>query len=105
MTGDQVDLIIAYLGRKNYGQFYSNHPQQFCTFFSSDILEICICLRGPSDRMRVENRPFDVPFAAGGDMATVTWSNLPERLKGRSVALIVRRMPEAEPNLPPDNCS
>ena len=27
--------------------------------------------------------PFDAPFAAGGDMATVTWSNLPERLKGR----------------------
>ena len=66
--------------------------------------ESCICLRGPSDRMRVENRPFDAPFAADGDMATVTWSNLPERLKGRSVALIVRRMPEAEPNLPPDNC-
>ena len=43
MTGNQVDLIIAYLDRKNYGQFYSNHPQQFCTFFSSDILEICIC--------------------------------------------------------------
>ena len=28
-----------------------------------------------------ENRPFDAPFAAGGDMATVTWSNLSERLK------------------------
>ena len=27
--------------------------------------------------------PFDAPFAADGDMATVTWSNLPERLKGR----------------------
>ena len=27
--------------------------------------------------------PFDAPFASGGDMATVTWSNLPERLKGR----------------------
>ena len=26
--------------------------------------------------------PFDAPFAADGDMATVTWSNLPERLKG-----------------------
>ena len=25
--------------------------------------------------------PFDAPFAADGDMATVTWSNLPERLK------------------------
>ena len=25
--------------------------------------------------------PFDAPFAAGGDMATVTWSNLSERLK------------------------
>ena len=25
---------------------------------------------------------FDVPFAAGGDVATVTWSNLLERLKG-----------------------
>ena len=25
--------------------------------------------------------PFDSPFAAGGDMATVTWSNLMERLK------------------------
>ena len=25
--------------------------------------------------------PFDVPFAADGDMATVTWSNLMERLK------------------------
>ena len=25
--------------------------------------------------------PFDAPFAAGGDMATVTWSNLPERRK------------------------
>ena len=27
--------------------------------------------------------PFDAPFAADGDMATVTWSNLPERHKGR----------------------
>ena len=27
--------------------------------------------------------PFDAPFGADGDMATVTWSNLPERLKGR----------------------
>ena len=27
--------------------------------------------------------PFDVPFAADGDMVTVTWSNLLERLKGR----------------------
>ena len=27
--------------------------------------------------------PFDAPFAADGDMATVTWSNLMERLKGR----------------------
>ena len=25
---------------------------------------------------------FQEPFAAGGDVATVTWSNLPERLKG-----------------------
>ena len=25
--------------------------------------------------------PFDAPFAADGDMATVTWSNLLERLK------------------------
>ncbi|OUN36093.1 hypothetical protein [Lachnoclostridium sp. An76] len=25
--------------------------------------------------------PFDAPFAADGDMATVTWSNLMERLK------------------------
>ena len=25
--------------------------------------------------------PFDAPFAAGGDMATVTWSNPMERLK------------------------
>ncbi|WP_275533031.1 hypothetical protein [Lachnoclostridium sp. An76] len=34
--------------------------------------------------MRAENRsPFDASFAADGDMATVTWSNLPERLKGR----------------------
>ncbi|WP_275533029.1 hypothetical protein [Lachnoclostridium sp. An76] len=33
--------------------------------------------------MRAENRSFDAPFAADGDMATVTWSNLPERLKGR----------------------
>ncbi|WP_275533011.1 hypothetical protein [Lachnoclostridium sp. An76] len=33
--------------------------------------------------MHVENRPFDAPFAADGDMATVTWSNLMERLKGR----------------------
>ncbi|WP_275533013.1 hypothetical protein [Lachnoclostridium sp. An76] len=31
--------------------------------------------------MRAENRSFDAPFAADGDMATVTWSNLPERLK------------------------
>ncbi|WP_275533040.1 hypothetical protein [Lachnoclostridium sp. An76] len=31
--------------------------------------------------MCAENRPFDAPFAAGGDMATVTWSNLLERLK------------------------
>ena len=31
--------------------------------------------------MRAENRPFDSPFAADGDMAAVTWSNLPERLK------------------------
>ena len=27
--------------------------------------------------------PFDAPFAAGGGMAAVTWSNLSERLKGR----------------------
>ena len=46
------------------------------------VFKRCICW-GPSDRMRVENRPFDAPFAADGDMATVTWSNLPERLKGR----------------------
>ena len=26
--------------------------------------------------------PYDAPFAADGDMATVTWSNLIERLKG-----------------------
>ena len=25
---------------------------------------------------------FQEPFVAGGDVATVTWSNLPERLKG-----------------------
>ncbi|WP_275533041.1 hypothetical protein [Lachnoclostridium sp. An76] len=31
--------------------------------------------------MHAENRPFDAPFAAGGDMAAVTWSNLMERLK------------------------
>ncbi len=41
----------------------------------------CICLRGPSDWMHVENHPFDAPFTAGGDMAAVTWSNLMERLK------------------------
>ena len=40
-----------------------------------------ICLRGPSDRMNPENHLFDAPFAAGGDMAAVTWSNLMERLK------------------------
>ena len=28
-----------------------------------------------------ENRPFDAPFAAGRDMAAVTWSNLMESLK------------------------
>ena len=38
---------------------------------------------GTSGRMNVENPPlFQGPFAAGGDMATVTWSNLLERLKG-----------------------
>ena len=31
--------------------------------------------------MNVENRPYFKPFAAGGDVAAVTWSNLPEGLK------------------------
>ena len=36
---------------------------------------------GPTGWISLENRPFDAPFAADGDMATVTWSNLMERLK------------------------
>ena len=34
------------------------------------------------DERRKPRTYLGVPFAAGRDMATVTWSNLPERLKG-----------------------
>ena len=73
MTGNQVDLIIAYPDRKNYGQFYSNRPQQFCTFFSSDIFRnpafACVGLPIGCAKKTV---PFDAKsFAVGGDMAQV----------------------------------
>ena len=46
-------------------------------------LRILNCLLETTDRVSVENRPlFQELFAAGGDLATVTWSNLLERLKG-----------------------
>ena len=45
-------------------------------------LKILNFLLETADRMNVENRsPISRVFAAGGDVAAVTWSNLPERLK------------------------
>ena len=47
------------------------------------ISKSCVCPRGTADWMKTENRSlFQVPFVAGGDAATVTRNDLPERLKG-----------------------